>query len=276
MRWLTSVSRGAVSGRPGRGTIDPVETIPLIESTTLEGRIEELEAEIRARDEFLAIAAHELRNPMTPIAAWIELLSNLARREAQRIPPEIVNGLARLETLVEAYVRRATIFLDISRINSRNIQLDRTEVNLSELLQLQIAATAPAAASAGSALSAAIEDGVTAMLDRTAVGQVVENLLSNAVRYGAGQPIHVRLAACERAIELSVADNGIGIAVGDRDRIFEQFHRAAPRASAGGFGIGLWIARQLVLAMGGEIAVTGELGRGSTFTVTLPKEPKTL
>src|SRR4051812_33362307 len=72
----------------------------------LANRIVELEAEIRARDEFLAVAAHELRNPMTPIAAWVELLSNLSRREASRIPPEIPRGLERLEYLVDTYIRR--------------------------------------------------------------------------------------------------------------------------------------------------------------------------
>ncbi len=72
--------------------------------TALINRIVELEAEIRARDEFLAVAAHELRNPMTPIAAWVELLSNFSRREGSRIPSEILHGLERLEYLVDAYI----------------------------------------------------------------------------------------------------------------------------------------------------------------------------
>src|SRR3954452_19543903 len=91
--------------------------------TALEHRVAELEAEIRARDDFLAIAAHELRNPMTPIAGRVELLLKLARRASDRVPPEILSGLERSEFLVDAYVRRATTFLDISRISSRNLQL---------------------------------------------------------------------------------------------------------------------------------------------------------
>ena len=79
--------------------------------TALANRLAELEAEIRARDEFLAIAAHEFRNPMTPIAAWVELLSNLSRREGSCIPPEILRGLERLQYLVDAYIRRATTLL---------------------------------------------------------------------------------------------------------------------------------------------------------------------
>src|SRR3954471_6671847 len=97
----------------------------------LETRIASLEAEIRARDEFLAIAAHELRNPMTPIAAWVELLSNLSRRQVDRTPPEILRGLERLQYLVDAYIRRATTLLDVARISSQNIQLSLTQVDLS-------------------------------------------------------------------------------------------------------------------------------------------------
>jgi signal transduction histidine kinase len=76
----------------------------------------EAKAQLRARDEFLAIAAHELRNPMTPIAAWVELLITQARRQSTNIPPEILRGLKRLEHLVNAYIRRATTLLDVSRI----------------------------------------------------------------------------------------------------------------------------------------------------------------
>ena len=125
---------------------------PLVQSSRLEARVAELEAEIRARDDFLAIAAHELRNPMTPIAAWVELLSNLARREAGRVPPELLTGLARLDRLVDAYVRRATTFLDISRIGSKNLQLDLSEVNLSAVLEEAIAAISPAGIALGPAL----------------------------------------------------------------------------------------------------------------------------
>src|SRR5947199_10781622 len=88
-----------------------------------ETRVAELEAELRARDDFLAIAAHELRNPMTPIAGRVELLLNLAHREPDRIPVEMINGLERLQYLVDAYIRRATTFLDISRISSQSLQL---------------------------------------------------------------------------------------------------------------------------------------------------------
>ncbi len=240
--------------------------------TALTNRIVELEAEIRARDEFLAVAAHELRNPMTPIAAWVELLSNLSRREADRIPPEILRGLERPEYLVDAYIRRATTLLDVARISSQNIQLSFAEVNLSSTIRNSVAAIIPAAHSAGSSISLHIEDNLIGALDQTAVEQIIENLLSNAVRYGAGKSIDVTLARSVNAARFSIRDNGIGIADYDQMRILEKFQRAASSRSDGGFGVGLWITRQLVLAMRGEISVTSALGLGSTFTVMLPLE----
>jgi two-component system, OmpR family, sensor kinase len=236
----------------------------------LEARLAELEAQVRARDEFLAIAAHELRNPMTPIAAWVELLLGLARREPSRISPQMLHGLERLETLVEAYVRRATTFLDVSRINSQNLQLTFTELNLSSLVRETVTAMVPAAENAGCRVSLAIQQSVTGSLDRTAVEQIVENILSNAIRYGAGQPIAVTLSSNAGTAQLTVRDQGMGISEADQARIFDQFQRAKTDNTSGGFGVGLWITRQLVLAMGGDVTVTSELGSGSTFTVVLP------
>jgi len=236
----------------------------------LEARLAELEAQVRARDEFLAIAAHELRNPMTPIAAWVELLLSLARREPKRISPQMLHGLERLENLVEAYVRRATTFLDVSRINSHNLQLTFSELNLSALVRDVVTAMVPAAENAECRISLALQESVIGSLDRTAVEQIVENLLSNAIRYGAGQPIAVTLSSKTSTSQLTIRDQGIGISEADQTRIFEQFQRAKANDTAGGFGVGLWITRQLVLAMGGNISVTSKLGSGSTFTVSLP------
>jgi signal transduction histidine kinase len=236
----------------------------------VEARVAELEAQVRARDEFLAIAAHELRNPMTPIAAWVELLLGLARREPSRISPQMLHGLERLERLVEAYVRRATTFLDVSRISSQNLQLTFTELDLSSLVRDTVTAMLPAAENAGCRVSLAIQQNVTGSSDRTAVEQIVENILSNAIRYGAGQPISVTLSGNASTAQLTIRDQGMGISEADQARIFDQFQRAKANNTAGGFGVGLWITRQLVLAMAGDISVTSKVGFGSTFIVVLP------
>ena len=106
--------------------------------------------------------------------------------------------------------------------------------------------------------------------DRLALEQVAENLLSNALKFGAGKPVAVVLRANGRAARLTIRDRGIGISEEDRARIFGRFERAVARREHGGFGVGLWLANQLVTAMGGAIAVEGAPGEGTIFTVTLP------
>ena len=99
---------------------------------------------------------------------------------------------------------------------------------------------------------------------------MAENLLSNALKFGAGKPVDVALRADGRAARLTIRDRGIGISEEDRARIFRRFERAVTRREHGGFGVGLWLANQLVVAMGGAIGIEGAPGEGTTFTVTLP------
>jgi signal transduction histidine kinase len=114
---------------------------------------------------------------------------------------------------------------------------------------------------------------VRGIWDRIALEQITDNLLSNAIKYGAGQPIEITLMSDGKTASLRVQDNGIGISEADQARIFGRFERAVTRRAHGGFGIGLWVVRQLVDAMGGDIAVLSKPGSGSTFTVTLPIAP---
>jgi len=106
-----------------------------------------------------------------------------------------------------------------------------------------------------------------------AVEQVLENLLSNAVRYGAGQPIEVVLASDGHVARISVRDEGIGISERDQAQIFNRFHTLPRISPKGGFGVGLWLTRRLVGAMQGKVMVSSHPGMGSTFTVKLPLRP---
>jgi signal transduction histidine kinase len=259
--------------RPGRtrplGT-PAVRSAQAEREAALEARIAELEDALRARDDFLAVAAHELRNPMTPIGAQIELLLAKARRKPETVPEGTVQGLERLERSVDAYVRRATILLEVSRIDSGNLDLKAAEVDLSALVRRVATAMIPAARRAGCRVRLSVPERITARCDATAVEQILENLLSNAIRYGAGRPVEVALAGDGASARLSVRDEGIGISSNEQPRIFEWFRRRGRKSANGGFGMGLWIARRLVQAMGGEITVASASGIGSTFTVTLP------
>ena len=251
--------------------VSPVRSPQPTREAALQARIAELEDELQARDDFLAIAAHELRNPMTPISARVELLLARARHMPELVSNGIVQGLERLEGLVDAYLRRTTILLEVSRIHSSNLRLRPIEVDLSALVRQVAKGMSPAAERAGCRVGLTVQEGVTGRFDATALEQILENLLSNAIRYAPGQPIEVALTSDIDSARLSVRDEGIGISDRDQAQIFERFHTLGRKGdNNGGFGVGLWITRQLVRAMRGEIAVSSNAGVGSTFTVTLP------
>jgi two-component system, OmpR family, sensor kinase len=236
--------------------------------------IETLKEAVRARDEFIAIAAHELRNPMTPILLQVERLLDLARRGS---PPEpfadLVQQLDLLRRLIQSYLKRAGTLLDISRITSGKLHLDLVPVNLSRVIDEVLDELSPTARLAGCKIATGVAADVIGLWDQLAIEEIVENLVSNAIKYGAGQPIDVTLARDEAAAWLVVRDRGIGISEEDQARLFGRFERAVAQRRQGGFGIGLWLVRQLVHAMGGEILIKSRSGEGSTFRVTLPLKP---
>jgi two-component system OmpR family sensor kinase len=232
--------------------------------------IAELREAVRARDEFVAIAAHELRNPMTPILLQVSALLAAARSPRRCRPEVLVPKLEALELAVQEFVRRSTTLLDVSRVAAGNVRIELAEVDLSNVVRGVVDRASVAARRARSHLEADLQEGVVGTLDRLAVEQVAENLLSNAIKFGAGRPVRVALRSDGRTARLIVRDQGIGISEEDRARIFQRFERAVARREHGGFGIGLWLANQLVLAMGGAIGVQSEPGAGTTFTVSLP------
>jgi signal transduction histidine kinase len=115
--------------------------------------------------------------------------------------------------------------------------------------------------------------GITGLCDQFRLEQAVTNLLTNAVKYGAGKPVEVHCCDEGDRVSISVRDHGIGIAPEDQSRIFRRFGRAVSEHHYGGLGLGLWITKQIVERLGGEVTVTSEVGEGSTFTIVLPRKP---
>jgi two-component system OmpR family sensor kinase len=229
--------------------------------------IEELREAIRVRDDFLAIATHELRNPLTPILLGLQLIR---AAEKSKDGAKLTHELDRLERQIKHFVARTKTLLEVAQIASGKFHLDPSKLNLSELIAEVVNDYMPLAVRSGSELSVDLQNDVIGSFDRTAMSGIVENLLSNAIKYGQGKPIEVALTATAEMARITVRDNGIGIDDRDKARIFERFERAVGRQVQSGFGIGLWLSRSYVELMGGSITVFGEPGAGSLFTVSLP------
>jgi PAS domain S-box-containing protein len=238
---------------------------------------EAIQQAVRLRDEFLSVASHELKTPLTSLSLRLQLLTREA--QAQAASPFV----GRVSTLVDAgrkQVQRLADLvgdlLDVARINSGKMQLHWEPVDFAAVVREVVARMEPQATKAESPLTVEVPQSLEGTSDRMRLEQVAENLLTNAIKYGAGQPILVRMEATPEQVTLTVKDQGIGIAPEHQARIFERFERAVSDRNYGGLGLGLYITRTLVQAMGGDIGVQSALGQGATFTVNLPRAPESL
>jgi signal transduction histidine kinase len=235
----------------------------------------EAQEALRLREEFLSIASHELKTPLTALHLQVQVL----KRAIATVPWETPGVERLLETLEAAQrqVKRLTKLindlLDVSRIAGGRLELERSEVDLWTVVRDAAARFEEEVRSAGSELTVESDAPVLGIWDRFRLDQVVTNLLSNAIKYGEGRPIEVRVCSDGATARLTVRDRGTGIAPEHLPRIFDRFERAASSGQPSGLGLGLYICRQLVEAHEGTIRVTSCPGVGSTFEVELPLAP---
>jgi PAS domain S-box-containing protein len=229
---------------------------------------------IHARDDFLAIASHELRTPLAALVLQVQSLQSVLH--AKGLEPEVTilvdraaRHIGRLGNLIER-------LLDVSRITTGRIDLDPEEMDLSEVVRDVSRRLGDSAKAAGTAVVVAADHPARGLWDRLRMEQIVTNLLSNALKYGAGKPVEVNLESDGTRARLTVRDCGIGIAAEDVRRIFGRFERAAPARNFSGMGLGLYITRQAVEAHGGRISVSSQPGSGATFIVELPLRAREL
>jgi len=223
---------------------------------------------VKARDELLSVAGHELKSPLNALQLQIHLLARMAR-EAMA-----VDGLAeRAERAAKAGQRLGLLIddlLDVSRLSSGRLGLKREEVDLAALTRELVGRMSEELALAGNEVRLLLDRPVSGHWDRLRLEQVLVNLLTNAAKYGAGRPVTVEVEAVGPVARLSVRDEGIGVSPEEQERIFEQFERSASVQHFKGLGLGLWITKRIVEAHGGSIRLASEPGKGSTFTVELP------
>jgi PAS domain S-box-containing protein len=228
---------------------------------------------VQVRDEFLAVASHELKTPLTSLLLAVQAVLRITRKETLP-PPEY---LTRRLLMVEDQGKRLGVLvndlLDISRIAAGRLHLEPQAMELTELIRQVLDQYQEDLAQAGCPVTLDATAPIRGYWDRARLEQVLINLLTNAMKYGRGRPITITAGTVGPIVRLQVRDEGIGIAPEHLERIFGRFERAVAPGKYGGMGLGLYITRQIVEAQGGSISVASAPGQGATFTVTLPFAP---
>jgi len=225
---------------------------------------------IRARDEFLQIASHELKTPLTPLQMQLDALM----RALEKSGVQNERLLAKLQAATRQTVRLSRLvesLLDVSRITAGRFDLDLESCDLSTLVREVADRFQGETKRAGSVIKVSADDTIVGVWDRLRVEQIVSNLVSNAIKYGSGKPIDIEVCASDDTVRVAVTDRGIGIAKDALGRIFGRFERGVSLRHYGGVGLGLFIAREFAEAHGGSVVAQSQPGAGSTFTLVLPR-----
>ncbi len=232
------------------------------------------ERAVAAREDFLTIASHEFRTPLTTLSLHVDSLSrDPVMLGTGRDGEPLGARLTAMRRQVDRLTRLVHVLLDVSRASVRRDDLEIEKLDLVAVARDVVDGLASDATAAGSTIVLDGPSPVRGTWDRLRIEQVLMNLLANAIKFGAGQTVHVSVTTVEGDLAVvCVRDHGIGIAPDAQSRVFERFERAVSSRSYPGFGLGLWIVRSIVQAHGGAIAVVSAEGEGTTFTVTLPTD----
>jgi Na+/proline symporter/signal transduction histidine kinase len=228
---------------------------------------------VRARDRFLAVASHELKTPLTPLRIRISAIERLVARGALETVPKqkLVELFSGAEGQVVRLARLVDDLLDVTRMTLKRLRLSPEPMDLRQSAAEVVERHRAEIAASGCAVRIEAAGPVTGSWDRLRVEQVITNLLANALKYAPRAPVEIRVEADEGHARVLVRDEGPGIAAADQARIFRAFERAAPDPSVTGFGLGLFIVREIVEAHGGALSLRSAPGRGCTFVVELPR-----
>ncbi|HEX2462505.1 MAG TPA: ATP-binding protein [Vicinamibacterales bacterium] len=219
---------------------------------------------LKGRDQFLSIAAHEIRGPLTSIHLAVQglLRGSLSPAGAHTALEVIEREDRRLGGFVDD-------LLDLGRISTGQLHFDLEEVDLGTVVRDAVSRLTGTLAPTGS-VTITTGGNLVGQWDRARLDQVVTNLVSNAIKYGEGKPIEITASETDGHVVLRVSDHGMGIDSSMRSKIFDAFQRASGAKRYGGLGLGLHIAKTIVNGFGGTVAVDSNPGAGSTFTVDLP------
>ncbi|HVV51033.1 MAG TPA: PAS domain-containing sensor histidine kinase, partial [Polyangia bacterium] len=221
------------------------------ERRRLDGERIRAEESLRIRDEFLSIASHELKTPLTSLQIELYAMREIGEKLADE---RFTRKLGRASRNADRLARLIEMLLDVSRIASGRLTIKRESFDLAAALTEVVETMRGSAASAGCALTAQIAGPIVGTWDRLRIEQVVMNVLSNAFKYGAGLPVAISVSAQGDQATIEIRDRGPGVPEQDLERIFERFERSSSTRNHGGLGLGLYISREITRAHGGSIA----------------------
>jgi signal transduction histidine kinase len=246
-------------------------TIPSMQAgpgaTPVAQELADLRLQLQERDDLLALAAHELRNPLHGLSLQLRLV----RKAAELADPGMIERhLGKAQQMLERYAERLTLLLDLTRLNEHAFPVDPQPVDLTRLLSVLIDMLTSEAQFHRVHVKLAAPHSLEVVTDARALEQIVGNLLLNAFKHAACSTVVVALrpAGCDE-VEIDVVDDGCGIAPEDQARIFSKFARGHG-GGTGGSGLGLWIVRKLLAVLGGSILLRSREGAGSAFTLRIP------
>ena len=228
--------------------------------------------EIKARDEFLSIASHELKTPLTSMLLQMQTaihniknvsLANFSVASLMKMLESTEQQSARLSRMIND-------LLNVSLITTGRLELEKENVDLGKLVQDVSERFVEKATKEGGQITISAKENILGRWDKLRIEQVVTNLITNGIKYGNGKPIEIKVSERDSFAQIKVTDHGIGIPREQQEKIFEKFERAVPNNHYKGLGVGLYITYQIVKAHQGKMKLASKLGSGSTFTVELP------
>ena len=232
----------------------------------------ELEHAVRMRDDFMSIVSHEVRTPLNGLILETQLRKmHLARDNAAAFSMDKMQAMVdRDERQIQSLIRLIEDMLDVSRIRTGKLSIRPSTFDLSHTVANLLESFAAQISAAQSQVNFTVCQSVTGQWDEFRIEQVVSNLLTNALRYGARKPVDVSVYVEGGNAIIDVRDQGIGISEENQQRIFHQFERVAGSDVVSGLGLGLFISEQIIAAHNGTISVHSTLGEGALFRVSLP------
>lgn len=227
---------------------------------------------LQKRDEFLSIASHELKTPITTLKLQVQMRKRFLKKGDSSVlsPDKVISLIDTTEAQVNRLSHLVEDMLDSSRIVNGKLTLNCQKITLAQLVQEVVEGFSAQFQAAGSIVELHLDDHVTGIWDRYRIEQVIANIFNNAIKYGKGKPITITVQSQGEKAILTVKDQGIGIAPENLERVFQRFERAVDGSSISGLGLGLYICRQILDLHQGHIRVESTLDKGSSFTVELP------